>query len=417
MMNSNEHILIIGGGIIGVSAAYYFAQQGMKVTLVDKGEICDGSSYGNAGFLCPGHSIPTPAPGVLSQGLKWLLNPESPFYIRPRLDPGLISWLWRFQAHSNMRAVRRAIPLLRDMQRASLKLFRELIKQEHLTCNFQQEGGLSVYRTERGFAAGQEDAEELQKFGLDITALDGDAVRELEPIIGDNIVGGIHYREDAHLEPALFVNGLMAAAQVLGADAVTMSEVLEFETTKSRITTVHTTRGVLKPSHVIIAAGAWSLNLAKKLGINFPLQPAKGYSITLDQPAVKPKLHIFLSEAKVAVTPIGSRLRLAGTLELTGLDLTINQRRVNAILQAGERYLRNVNTGDAGEVWSGLRPCSPDGLPYIGRSQKLENLIFATGHGMLGVSMGPITGKLVKQIVCEEIPDIPVDAFALDRFN
>ncbi len=416
-MSNDNDILIIGGGIIGVSAAYFLSRQGIKVMLIEKGDICAGSSYGNAGLICPCLSIPIPAPGVLTQGLKWLLNPESPFYIKPRLNADLLRWLWLFQAHSNKQALHRAIPLLRDMQRSSLQLFRDLIKREKLSCHFEQVGGLTLFKTERGLAHGRDEVEEMQDFGLDMELLDGDALRELEPLIRPDIIGGIHCKEDAHLDPALFVSDLAKVAQANGAKLLTQTEVLGFETVGSRVITVNTTRGVFHPGQVVLAAGAWSTPIAQQLGIKFLMQPAKGYSITIKKPAKMPKRYFYLGEAKVAVTPIGSDLRFAGTLELTGLDLAINQRRVDAILQAGKNYLNGIDFDDTPEIWSGLRPCPPDGLPYIGRSRAINNLIVATGHAMLGVAMGPITGKLVTQIVREEEPELALTAFDVDRFT
>jgi D-amino-acid dehydrogenase len=415
-MNNDNDVLIIGGGIIGVSAAYFLSQQGVKVTLIEKGDICAGSSYGNAGLICPCLSTPMPAPGVLTQGLKWLLNPESPFYIKPRLDPDLLRWLWHFQAHSNKAFVQRATPILRDMQRSSLQLFRDLIEQEKISCDFEQAGGLALFRTERGFAHGQDEVEEMQDFGLEMELLNGDAVRELEPLVHPDIIGGIYYQEDAHINPALFVDGLAEAAQTYGAELFTQTEVLGLETVGAHVATVHTTRGTFHPKEIVLAAGAWSSPIAQELGIKFLMQPAKGYSITMKKHAKMPKRYLYLGEAKVAVTPMGSDLRIAGTLELTGLDLSVNQRRVNAILRAGGNYLSEFTANDAPEIWSGLRPTSADSLPYIGRSRTINNVIVATGHATLGLSMGPVTGKLVAQIVSEEKPMLDLAAFDVDRF-
>jgi len=415
-MSKDNDILIIGGGIIGVTTAYFLTRGGLKVTVVEKGDICTGSSYGNAGLIPPTHSSPLPGPGMLTQGLKWMLSPESPFYIKPRLEVDLLRWLWHFQAHSNIKAHYRAIPLLRDMQRASLHLFRDLIEQEKIDCHFEQVGGISLFKTERSFAHGQDQVKEMGGFGLDMEVLDGDTVRELEPIVRPDIVGGIYSQEDAHLDPTLFVNGLAGVAEANGATLLTHTEVLGFETSGARVTTVHTTQDTLHPKQVILAAGAWSTHIAKQLGIKFLMQPAKGYSITIKEPVRMPKRHLFLGSTKVAVTPMGSHLRFAGTLELTGLDLSINQRRVNAIMRAGESYLIDAVSSESPEIWSGLRPCSPDDLPYIGRSRVINNLVVAAGHGTLGVSMGPVTGKLVAQIVCEEQPDLDLTAFSVDRF-
>ena len=416
-MSQNSDVLIIGGGIIGISAAYYLTQQGLSVTVVEKGDICAGSSYGNAGLLCPCHSAPIPAPGVLSQGLKWLLDPESPFYIKPRLDLSLLAWLWRFQAHCNEQAQYKAIPLLRDMQRESLLLYREVIAQETIECHFEVGGGLSLFKTEAGAAKARSEIEKMQGFGLKMALLDREGVVQLEPAVHPDVMGGVHYQEDAHLDPALFVKGLADVAQAKGATLLTKTSVLGFETAGQQVTAVRTTQGVWQPKQVVLAAGAWSTALARTIGLNFLMQPAKGYSVTVKRPPQGPRRHLHLSEAKVAVTPMGPHLRFAGTLELAGLDQSINQRRVKAILRAGAAYLNETGSDHKVEIWGGMRPCSPDGLPYIGRSRALNNLIVATGHAMLGLSMGPITGKLVAQIVSDQPPALAIDAFAVDRFT
>jgi D-amino-acid dehydrogenase len=413
----NPDILIIGGGIIGISAAYYLAREGIAVTLIEKGEIGSGSSYGNAGLLCPCHSTPMAMPGVLTQGLKWLLDGESPFYIKPRLDRDLLNWLWRFRSYCNQAALETAVPLLRDMQRASLTLYRELIAQEQIACHFEQKGGLALFRTAAGLQHGQHEAEQMRQFGLQMTLLDGAAARALEPAIHPAVLGAVHYEEDAFLTPHLFLNGLAQAAAAHGALILPQTEVLGFEREKGRITAVNTTRGGMRAAQLLLAAGVWSAPLARDLGLHFPLQPAKGYSITVPRPAKSPRKYLYLGEAKVAVTPMGRRLRFAGTLELAGFDFTINQRRVNAILRAAGQYLVNGAQQEVVEIWRGMRPCSPDGLPFIGRSRAVTNLVIGTGHAMLGMSMGPVTGKLLGEIVQEKTPSIPLHPFRVERFG
>jgi D-amino-acid dehydrogenase len=410
-------ILIIGGGIIGVTAAYFLAEAGADVTLVEKGDIAVGSSYGNAGLICPCHSEPIPRPGVLTQGLKWLLDAESPFYIKPRLSPDLVAWLWRFQAHCNETAVQRAIPLLRDMQRQSLRLYQVLIAQEQIDCDFEKKGGLTLFRSEAGLAKGHHEVEAMGRFGLQMELLpDAAAVRALEPNIHPDIAGGIYYQEDAHINPARFVYAMAERAQAKGATLLTGTEVLGFDMGERGITAVRTSRGKLATQQIVLAAGAWSTPIARQLGLAIPMQPAKGYSVTLPRPANFLHTHLHLAEAKVAVTPMGSLLRLAGTLELAGFDLTINQRRVNAIRRAANDYLVGLENQGPVEIWRGLRPCPPDGLPYIGRTSRHPNLIIATGHAMLGISMGPITGQLVAQLACGEPTTLDITSFSPDRF-
>ncbi len=412
-----DDVLIIGGGVIGVAAAYFLTKAGRSVTLIDKGEIASGSSYGNAGLLCPCHSTPLPAPGVLTQGIKWLFDAASPFYIKPRLDADLFAWLWRFQSFCNQDFLNTAVPLLRDMQRASLDLYQELIATEKLDCDFIKQGGLALYRTERGFAHAQHEVELMQRFGLQMKLLDQAEVRERVTAVHPNVIGGVHYQEDAHVTPDLFVRGLAKAAVANGATILTDTELLGFEQDGGeRITAVNSTRGTFTPAQIVLAAGAWSTLIAKELALKLPIQPAKGYSITVKNPSDMPQPYFHLGEARVAVTPMGNLLRFAGTLELAGFDFSINQKRVDAILNSVSDYLIIEGERELVQIWRGMRPCSPDSLPYIGRSTQIENLIVATGHTTLGLSMGPVTGKLVAQIVGGKRPFLNLDAFQIERF-
>lgn len=409
-------VLIIGGGVIGISSAYYLARDGVSVTLLEKGEIGRGSSWANAGLIVPCFSTPIPAPGQLAQAFRWMLDPESPFYIQPRFNWELFSWLWKFRSFCNEQAVHRAIPLLRDLQRASLALFETVIAEEQIACRFEKRGGLELFRTERRFEDGLREADEMAAYGLDMTAMKGDAVRELEPAAHLNVVGGILYQEDAHLEPAEFILGLAAAAQRHGAHLETRTEVQGITRSGSRITRVHTHQREYQPKQVVLAAGAWSTQIGHQFDLRFPMEPAKGYSLTMKAPVNGPQVPLHLAEARMAVTPLGHQLRFAGTLELAGFDTRINQRRVKAIHRNALEYLVEMGPLEIEEPWAGLRPVSPDGLPYIGRSRTYPNLILATGHAMQGVSMGPITGQLVADLISDRKPGIDIAGLAVDRF-
>ncbi len=417
MASSSPDHLIIGGGVIGVSAAYFLARAGASVTLVDKRGVAAGSSWGNAGLIAPNHSVPIPGPGVLTQGLKWLFDVESPLYIKPRLDPELIRWLWRFRRFCNETALDRAIPRLRDMQRASLALFRQIIAEEAIACDFEEAGGIVAFRTEKGLEAGIAEAEHLARFGLKTTILDADAVHDLEPALHPGVIGGVFQEEDAFLTPHKFVFGLAEAARRHGAVILDDAEVLGFETAGRRILRVRTRRGDFQPKRVALAAGAWSTPLARMLDIDIPMQPAKGYAITLPLPEPSPRHYIIFGERNAVATPMGGDLRFAGTLELSGLHEGINLRRVNAIRKAAREYLILPDDLPKGHVWQGLRPVPPDGLPYIGRSPQIGNLVIATGHAMLGLSMGPITGQLVAQLLQDQPTSLPLDGFEPDRFD
>lgn len=409
-------ILVIGGGIIGVCSAYYLAKEGRRVTLVERGEVSSGCSYGNGGLLPPSHSLPLPAPGVVRQGLKWMLDPESPFFVRPRLDRDFIAWLWGFQAHCRQEPLLRAIPLLRDLQRASLDLYRELVEGENLECHFEEAGGLGLYLSAKGYEHAVEEAHMLQAHGLRFDILDAAATRAMEPAARPDVVGGIFQPEDAHIEPVSFVRGLANRAVELGVKVLEHTEVLGLEAGGEAVGRVRTTRGDFEPQQIVLAAGAWSAQVAAALRLKLPLQPAKGYSVTVRRPGAFPRFPLRLGEAKVVATPMGEWLRFAGTLELAGHDLRIDRRRVNAIIKAANRYLTGLETMNIVEIWRGLRPVSPDGLPYIGRSRSFRNLIVACGHAHLGVSMGPVTGKLVSQIAGGAEPIVDLSATQVERF-
>jgi len=418
-MNAANHqteLLIIGGGVIGVCAAYYLTEQGRSVTLVEKSDICAGSSYGNAGLVLTEHAIPLAAPGVVSQGLRWMLDSDSPFYIKPRFDLDLLRWLWQFWKASNEKAMRRVIPVLLALRQASLELFEQLNAGD-MSFNYKQNGRLFLFRDQANFEASIKEDHVLKEFGVTAQALDGDAARQMEPNAHPDIIGGIYYASYGHLAPDLFVRALARVAESRGAVLHTGTEVLGFETLGERIATVITTRGDFQPEQVVLAAGAWSPSLARPLGLRLPIQAAKGYSITVKSPPTAPTRPLFLAEGRVAVTPMGERLRFSSTLELAGLDMSVNRRRVAATRRAVGEYLNGMTDLELIEIWRGLRPATPDSLPIIGRSPSLQNLILATGHGMLCMAHGPITGKLVSQLMAGESPTLDLTPFRVERFT
>jgi D-amino-acid dehydrogenase len=414
-------VVVVGGGVIGVCAAYYLARTGASVTLVERGEIAAGASYGNAGLVVPSHSVPLAAPGVLWRGLRWMANPESPFYIRPRADRDLLAWLWRFRTHCTPAHVERAMPVIRDLSRESLTLFQELAAIPGLGFGFRHDGLLSVYRTEAGLSDGRHEAELLASRGIVAKVLDARAARDLEPSLRDGVAGAVHFPDDAHLTPDRFVRGLARVAHDMGVDVRTGTEVLGFTRAGRRVTGVETTRGSIGCDEVVLAAGPWSAPVGRDLGLSLPLQAAKGYSVTYEMPPGGPRMPMLLGEARCAVTPMetpdGAVLRFAGTLELAGLDLSIARRRVRAIERAAREYVRFEQEPRLVEIWRGLRPCTPDGLPFIGRPRALDNVIVATGHAMLGVSLGPVTGTLVAEVVAGQPPMLDLAPLDPDRFG
>jgi len=416
-MADQSEILIIGGGAIGVCAAYYLTEAGRRVTLLERADICAGSSYGNAGWVAAGHIMPIPAPGLLTQGLKWLLDPGGPFYIKPRLDLDLIRWLWRFQQACTAQQVARVIPLFVALNRHSWRLFETLAARPDLDFGYQRRGLLHLFRDRAGLQKGLIEARHVRPHGLETAVLDGAGLRHLEPNLSPDVRYGIYYPEYAHLRPDQFVHALAEQAQAGGAELRPGCEVIGFQTAGREIKTVRTTKGDFAADQVILAAGAWSPLVTRELGLRLPVQAAKGYSLTFKRPAQGPGMPLSVPEYKVAITPMGERLRMSSTLELAGLDRSINHRRLAIIRRAAQHYLLGSAEFELLETWRGFRPLTPDDLPIIGRSPNYENLILATGHGMLGITYGPVTGQLVAQLAGGEEPLVDLEPFSPARFG
>ena len=415
-MDTHYDVVIVGGGVIGVCSAYSLSQSGLNVLLVEKGDIASGCSYGNGGLIVPSHAVPLASPGALGEGLRWMLDPQSPFYIQPRLDIRLFSWLARFTLASRTPVMLRSLPVLRDLLAASAALFKELADRAGFEFGYKGNGSLWVCLSKERLEREKEELHLLERFQIPVQMLDRDEVHDLEPALLPQVAGGVFYPNDGHIDPFRFVRGLAEKAQERGVDICTNTDVMGFETARGRITRIRTTRGDLAAEQVVLAAGSWSPQVAKELHLRIPIEAAKGYSINLENSELSPNLPLLLGEARVVVNPLEQGLRLAGTLEMAGLDLSISTRRVDAIRRSCEAYLPGIAQAKAIEIWRGLRPCTPDGLPILGRSKEFNNLIIAAGHAMLGMSLGPISGKLVSQLVCEETTDMNISRLRLERF-
>jgi D-amino-acid dehydrogenase len=418
-MVQKTETLIIGGGAIGICCAFYLNALGKNVLLVEKDDICAGSSYGNAGLIVPSYSIPLAAPGAVSQGLKWMFKPQSPFYIKPRLDRKLLAWLWKFRAACNIHHVRQSIPVLHDLHSASLNLYDKLANIEGMDFALEKKGMLELFKTQKGYDEGIKDVHLLKEYAIENRILQKKELNEFIEGMRTTAVGGAYLPHDAHLIPDRFVHQLARHIEKMGVRLRTSCEVLDFETSGRHVTRIKTTRGDILAEEIVLAGGSWSAELARSLQLNLSMQPAKGYSITFKRPAVCPCLPVALAEAKVVLTPMEDTLRFAGTLELAGFDQSINLRRVQAILKAVRAYFPDIDPDalELLEIWRGLRPCSPDGLPYLGRAPRYDNLIIATGHGMLGISLAPITGKIVSQLISNQKPSLNIAALSVERFN
>jgi len=416
-MGKREDILIIGGGVIGVCTAFYLQEQGRSVRLIEKLGICAGSSYGNAGLVSSTYAIPLAAPGVLSKGLRWMLNPEGPFYIKPRPDLELIRWLWRFRGACNKEKMHRTIKVLIELWKAGGHLHGQLNNNHSTDFGYEHNGRLLLFRSQAEMEREIKYSKLLGEYGVKSRILNATEVKDMEPYLQPDIVGGIFLESYAHLSPDRFVLEMARLAEKKGAALQTGTEVLGFETDGGRISSVITTRGDFSPNQVVLAAGSWSALLAGELGVRLPIQAAKGYSVTVKKTPTMPSRPLSLGEVKVAVTPMGDRLRFTSTFELSGLEFSVDRRRIAAIRSAVNDYLYGVEDVDLIEIWRGLRPTTPDSLPLIGRSKKIKNLIVASGHGMLGMAHGPITGLLVSQIIAAADTSLDLTPFRVERFG
>jgi D-amino-acid dehydrogenase len=417
---TEKTILIIGGGVIGLSTAYYCAQRGHRVTLIDRNPARrDGCSYGNAGMVVPSHFVPLAAPGAVSTALKWMFNPESPLYIKPRLDGDLIAWGWKFMRAANAKHVERSAPLIRDLSFASRECFEELASLLDNDFGLVQRGLIMLCKTQQALDHEAAFARQSNALGVPAEVLDGPALARLDPGVTMDVAGGVYFPKDCHLSPARFMDGLQRQCEKLGVRFVWNAETTAITHHASRITEVSATATRFTADEVILACGSWSPVVARDLGLQLPMQAGKGYSLTVAKPRELPRLCSIFTEARVAVTPMGDTLRIGGTMEIAGLHEDINPVRVQGIVKAVPKYFPKFTPDDFAGIrpWRGLRPCSPDGMPYLGRTTKFSNLTIATGHAMMGLSLGPISGRLVSEIVSGAKPSFPLGLLDPDRYS
>ena len=396
-------VMVVGGGAIGVSVAYELAGRGARVTLLERGDALGaGCSAGNAGLISPSHSTPIANPAALRDGLRWILKPDSPFYLRPR--PGVLPWLVRYVRAAGAARAGAGARALHELTVASLRLHAELADRG-LPTGFERRGTLSVYETEAGFAAARRKIE-----GEFLAA---EEARRLEPALGAGIAGAVYHREEAQCEPLGYVEAVGRAAADAGAETRTGVEVRGLRRSPAGVV-VETADGDLRPGTLVLAAGVWTGRLARGLGLFVPLEGGKGYHVDLEPVGGDPRLPLALQEARTIATPLAGRLRLSGTLELAGLDLSISDRRVAAIRRSGDRVLGDQAGRRVIDTWAGLRPCTPDGLPMIGR---VDGIVLATGHAMKGLALAPVTARLVAELVAGEPPSHDLAPFSPDRFR
>lgn len=409
----SKSIAVIGGGIVGLCCAYYLAKKGAKVSVFDKSDLTDGCSYGNAGMIVPSHIIPLAQPGMIQKGIQWMFNSKSPFYIKPAVNKNLLIWMYQFLKNSTQKHVNQSMVPLRDLSLFSKELFRELAK-ENKSFLYDEKGLLMLYKTEK---MGEEEvaAGEIAKnLGIEVDFLDKVGINKLEKNITINALGAVHYKSDAHLSPQKFMNFLKAELLKMNVELHSNTIVNDFKISNQKINQIQTNKGDFFADEVVIATGSWSTQMSKKLGLNLLILPGKGYSFIKENLSQTITVPSILCEGKVAVTPFGNAVRFGGTLEITNTnDTAIHKNRLQGIVEKVNEFYPEIKVEmpETNVVWSGFRPCTPNGLPVIERSSKFKNVIIATGHAMMGVSLAPATGKLVSELAFFEEPSVSIEKF------
>jgi D-amino-acid dehydrogenase len=412
----SKKVVVIGGGIIGLCSAYYLQKEGHEVTVIDKSDFTSGASYVNAGYLTPSHIISLAAPGMITKGIKWMFNSESPFYVKPRLDSEFLKWSLAFKKSANAKKVENSIPVIRDINLLSRDLYEDLKASKEFDFHYERKGLLMAYQTDKVGEAEWEVGERLIEAGLNAEMLTKEEIKKREPNANLNVKGGVFYDCDGHTTPSDFMPKMVEHLKNLGVEILAKEEVKDIEISNKIISKIITNKREIVADEVVLSAGSWSPLLSKKLGLKLLIQAGKGYRINLAR-ETGITIPTILLEAKVAVTPMNGFTRFAGTMEIGGINHNINPVRVNAIAKAAENFYKGLKVSETekNDAQCGLRPCSPDGLPFIGKSSKCNNLTIATGHAMMGWSLGPATGKLVSEIISEKKPSLDLNPFHPDR--
>jgi len=418
-------VCIIGGGVIGLCCAYYLNQEGYDVTVIDRNNITDGCSFGNMGYISPSHFIPLASPGIIRQGLRWMLSSSSPFYIKPRLNLDLIRWGLTFRKSANERMMQENIPHLNNLLQLSRHLMTDLKNEFHDSFDMIERGCWALFKNPKTGDHEKQLAEKAKQLGLKTEMCSSAEVQRHEPEVEVNVAGGVLWLDDCHLNSAKFMAALYSHLYEKGVRFVLNAEVKNFDRksigakNNGSIHSIVTDKEEITADEIIIANGSWMPAVAKMAGIHLLMQPGKGYSIVYEHMEKNLQHPAILVEDRTAMTPIDRWLRIGGTMELSGHSDSVLPKRVNAIYSAVKKYFPSLAISEPtpDKTWYGYRPVTPDGLPYIGRHSKYSNLLFAGGHAMLGLSAAAGTGKLIQEIIDRKKTSIDLSAFSVERFS
>lgn len=419
-MRSSRSVVICGGGVIGLSCAYYLAREGWRVTVIERNaEGADSCAHGSAGYISPSHVEPISAPGMVWKGLKWMLSSRSPFYIKPRLDSDLIRWGWLFARHCTEAHRRRSAPVLRDLCLGSRKLVVDLADITGDAFELKQEGLLNLCQTQATldhYSAGL--AALCNEVGVEARVLNAPQTAALEPGAKLQVAGAIYFPIDAHISPRRLIPTLTTLLKEMGVKFCWNTSVYGWRAAGGRVTGVATTGGDHLADEYVLTGGSWSPAMLQGLELRLPMQAGKGYSLTMDRPRLRLTKPMILTERRVAVTPMGDKLRFGGTMEIAGHNDRVRPERVQQIIDGAKAFLPELTDADFAGIkpWFGYRPVSPDGMPYIGRFGRYANLSTASGHAMLGLTLAPISGLLITEVLTGKKPSVDLSLLNPNRF-
>ncbi len=416
-MAHKQNVVIVGGGVIGATTAYYLLEKGFSVSIVEKETFGCGASHGNCGLIVPTHVLPLNTPGNLVKGLRWMLKKDAPLFIKPGLNPDLFKWLLKFAGHCTHRHMFDAASGCAAMIHGAIDDYAAMLEKENLRCDWEHRGVLHLFNSPTAFKKHQSHDALIRQFTFGARPLGRDALVRLEPAVGEGVVGAWFDEAVAHLRPDTLMAELKRVLSNKGVTVVEGTEVKSFRVENGRAVAAETDRGSMDGAFFVVATGAWTPFLGRALGCHIPIQPGKGYSVTLDRPPSCPTRPCFFEEAGMVATPWNSGLRLGGTMEFSGYDPLLNRPRLRALYRGARRYLGSPVQDGVQEEWCGWRPMTHDGLPVIDTPPGLGNLVVAAGHNTLGLTMAQATGKLVADIFSGDTPHIDPRPYRMDRWR
>jgi len=413
-----KKVIIVGGGINGLCAAYYLQKNNHEITVIDRGDISNNCSFGNMGFLSPSHFIPLASPGIIAEGLKYMLDSTSPFYIKPRLNMPFIQWAFSFYKNSNQKTVEKNSPYLSNLLNLSRRLMNEIRDEIGDIFEMEEIGCMMMCHGQKAFEDEIKVSKAAKKLNLGVEIINRQELQKMEPDVELDIYGAVLFKDDAHIHPGKFMVAMKTFLEKKGVNFQLNTSVTGFRKGHKKIEEVITDKGNFSGDEIILTPGSWLPEVAKMAGIHLLLQGGKGYSYTYDYIEKNIRYPAILVDGRCAITPWGHQLRIGGTMEFSGNNNNILVKRMEGIYKSVKLFYPGlkINFPPEEKIWTGLRPVSPDGLPYIGKVRNYENLLISGGNAMLGISEGAASGLIISDVVDNLSTPIDISAFKVERF-